>query len=51
MDKFIDSLFFEKNKNLTIRELEYSKNPYLIEAYKSTFLQDNFVQTLSQFFN
>ena len=53
MDHFVDKLFFSKTKEgkLVINEFEYSRNAYLIEAYKSTFLQDNFVQTLSQFFN
>ena len=52
MDRFIDSLFFEKSKDgLELTEIDFCENSYLIEAYKSTFLQDNFVQTLSQFFN
>ena len=52
MERFVDNLFFVKTKDgLAINEIDFCQNPYLIEAYKSTFLQDNFVQTLSQFFN
>lgn len=52
MDRFVDKNFFTEDQNkLKIEEFTFSKNPYLIEAYKQTFLQDNFVQALSNFFN
>ena len=52
MDCFIDEVFFNvDNGTLQIQQFNFSKNSYLIESYKSTFLQDNFVQALSNFFN
>lgn len=32
-------------------EFQLSTNVYLLENYKETFLQSNFVQILSNFFN
>jgi hypothetical protein len=51
MDQFINTFFTINDKNVTIKHFHASNNQYLSEAYKKTFLQSNFVQTLSSFYN
>ena len=51
MDQFINTFFTINDKVVTIKHFHASNNQYLSEAYKKTFLQSNFVQTLSSFYN
>ena len=56
IDKIVDELYFTKTEQdgqqvVMLKELSMSQNAYLLEAYKSTFLPDNMVQSLSHFFN
>lgn len=46
IDKTIESVFFKRTKpddSLFVHSLNISANPYLLEAYKQTFLADNLV--------
>ena len=44
LDQFIDKAFFKVvDGKQQISDFEFSKNTYLTQAYKQTFLQDNFV--------
>ena len=53
MDQTIEKVFFRKEAlgSLNVFEMQMSRNSYLLEMYKQTFLPDNLVMTLSQFFN
>ena len=53
MELFIDSFFKSEatESKVKIEQFQGSTNLYLSEAFKKTFMQTNFVQTMSSFFN
>jgi hypothetical protein len=50
IEAFVDQ-FFEGSESVRIKAFRTSENSYLTNAYKKTFMQSNFVQRLTSWFN